>query len=151
MELTMNYQPLISTPTDQSSPLNVVGTHVTLISSLEQTRDMAVTRHKGDPGMGPPPHTHPWDETFYVTSGSAEFIVEGQTKICEPGSLIYLPAGTLHGFSYGPEGGEMLEITGRGTKAPRMFTDMHEQIPPGPPDVPALIEVLGNHGVKVFV
>ena len=57
----------------------------------------------------------------------------------------------VHAFSYGPGGGEMLEVTGRGSKAVRMFTALNREISPGPPDVAKVIQVVGEHGVKVHI
>jgi hypothetical protein len=43
----------------------------------------------------------------------------------------------------------MLEITGRQSKAVRMFAALNREIPPGLPDVAKVIQVLGEHGVSV--
>ena len=43
----------------------------------------------------------------------------------------------------------MLEITAGPSKAVEMFTALDRAFPPGPPDVPALVRVLGDYGVKV--
>ena len=66
-----------------------------------------------------------------------------------PGTLVHLPAGTVHGFRYGAGGGEMLEITGQGSLASKMFTAIDEEIPPGPPDIREIVEVLKRNGVTV--
>jgi len=140
---------MILTPDQQAEPMTVLNTQVTLLSSGEQSQGLAITRQSGEAGMGPPPHKHDWDEMFYVTSGSVDFVCDGQSLCCHSGSLICVPAGTVHGFSYGLDGGEMLEITGEGSRAPQMFSDLNDEVPPGPPDIPTVINVLGRHGVSL--
>ena len=76
-----------------------------------------------------------------------QFTCGGETTMCTAGTLVHVPAGTVHAFSYGPGGGEMLEVTGRRSKAVGMFTALNREIPPGPPDVWKVIQVLGEHGV----
>jgi quercetin dioxygenase-like cupin family protein len=51
------------------------------------------------PGGGPPPHRHlAEDELFIVLSGREEFLVNGAWTPVEPGTVVYLPRGTVHTF-----------------------------------------------------
>jgi predicted pyridoxine 5'-phosphate oxidase superfamily flavin-nucleotide-binding protein len=43
----------------------------------------------------------------------------------------------------------LLEITGQGALATQMFTTLDKEIPPDPPDVAKIVEVLGRNGVTV--
>lgn len=116
---------------------------------MADIQDQQITVQSGNEGTGPPPHSHDWDESFYVTNGQIEFMCGGENAICTAGSLVHVPAGTVHAFRYGQGGGEMLEITGRRSNAVQMFTALDREIPPGPPDVTKVIQVPGEHGVKV--
>ena len=145
----MEKQPFVVAPDDYDRALNVVGTEVTVLASNAATGSYGVTFQKGDEGTGPPPHSHDWDEAFFVTKGSVEFSYGDKTMVAEPGTLVHLPAGTVHGFQYGPGGGEMLEITGPGSLASKMFTAVDKEIPPGPPDIPKIVEVLKMNGVTL--
>src|SRR3954469_13095035 len=49
-------------------------------------------------GAGPPPHTHAWDEGYFVTAGSVEFTVDGRSFTAATGDFVYTPGGTSHGF-----------------------------------------------------
>ena len=72
--------------------------------------------------------------------------------MCVPGALVHVPAGTVYSFRYGYAGGEMLEFTGQGGFATKLFTAVSETMPPGAPepdDVPELLEVLEQNGVTV--
>jgi len=146
----MTARPLILKPSERQPALNVVGTKVTVLSSGADIPDQQITVQSGDAGTGPPPHSHEWDESFYVTKGQIRFVCGGETAMCPAGTFVHVPAGTVHAFSYGPDGGEMLEITGRGSHAVSMFTALDRAIPPGPLDLERAIQVLADNGVKVY-
>jgi hypothetical protein len=65
--------------------------------------------------------------------------------------LVFIPAGTVHAFSFGPGGGEMLEFTGAGSNAVRMFTALDREIPPGPPDITTVSRVGGEYGLSLHL
>ncbi len=145
----MKKEPLVVAPEDYDRALNVVGTEVTVLASKAATGGYEITFQRGDEGTGPPPHSHDWDEAFFVTKGSVAFTVGGEARVATAGTLVHLPAGTVHGFTYGPGGGEMLEITGQGSLASQMFTAVDREIPPGPLDVPKIVQVLNQNGVNL--
>jgi quercetin dioxygenase-like cupin family protein len=145
----MSVQPLVLTPDQHKPALNVVGTLVTVLASNAATQSYGITLQQGDQGTGPPPHSHDWDEAFYVLRGEVGFVCDGKTYACRAGTLVHIPRLTVHGFTYGTGGGQMLEITGAGAIAAQMFTAVDAEIPPGPPDVPKLLNVLKRNGVTV--
>ena len=144
----MSPKQFVVKPGDRSAALSVVGTNVTVLVSVADSKSQQITLQSGNEGTGPPPHSHDWDESFYVTRGQVQFTCGGQTTMCEAGTFVHVPAGIVHAFSYGPGGGEMLEVTGTGSKAIQMFTALDREIPPGPQDVPKLVQVAGEYGVK---
>lgn len=143
----MDTKPLVLTPDARSAALNVVGTQVTVLVADAQAKNQQITLQTGDEGSGPPPHSHDWAESFYVTKGTVQFTCGDTTTLCHAGTFVHIPGGTIHAFSYGPGGGEMLEVTGAGSRAIPMFTAMDREIPPGPPDVDAVIRVTGAYGL----
>ena len=145
----MAIQHFVLKPDQYAPALNVLGTQVTILASNAATHSYGMTLQQGDEGTGPPPHSHDWDESFYVLKGEIQFLCAGQVHLCAPGSLVHVPRGTVHGFRYGRGGGQMLEITGQGSLAAQMFTAIHNEIPAGPPDVPKVLEVLTRNGVTV--
>ena len=136
-------------PEQHATALNVVGTQVTVLASNAATQSYGITLQQGDEGTGPPPHRHDWDEAFYVLRGEIRFLCDGTAYACSPGTLVHVPKGTVHAFSYGAGGGQMLEITGPGARAAQMFTAVDAEIPVGPPDIPKLLDVLQRNGVTV--
>ena len=69
----MNKRPFALTPADYSRALNVVGTKVTVLTSNGPSGGYSMTFQQGHKGEGPPPHSHDWDESFFVMKGSVEF------------------------------------------------------------------------------
>src|SRR6478752_4668788 len=139
----------VLTPDRRARPLNVVGTQVTVLAANTTTRSYGITLQQGDEGTGPPPHSHDWDEAFYVLSGEIRFLCDGEDHVCQPGTLVHIPRGTVHGFQYGKGGGQMLEITGENARAAQMFAAVDQASPSGPPDIPTLLQVLERNGVTV--
>lgn len=147
----MNQKHLAIKPSDQTATLNVIGIKMTVLVSDEVSQTQQLTLQSGDEGVGPPAHHHDWDESFYVTKGQVQFTCNNQTSMCSAGTLVYIPAGTIHAFSFGPGGGEMLEITGAGSRAIQMFSALDREIPPGPPDVAKVVQVAGEYGVTFHI
>jgi len=145
----MNRAAFIVKPETYQPALKVVGTDIILLASKEKTQGQEFTYQSGENGMGPPPHSHDWDETFFVVKGSVEFTCDGKTELCQSGTLVFVPGGTIHAFQYGPQGGEMLEITGIGSKAAQFFTAIDAEIPPGPPDIEKIVKVSTENGVTI--
>jgi len=148
-EHRMKAQPFVVTPKDYARGLNVVGEKITVLASSDATQGYEIFLQQGDEGTGPPPHSHDWDESFYVVKGSVEIGYEDKSMMCAPGTLVHLPAGTVHYFRFGTGGGQMVSVTSKGGLASQLFTNLDREIPPGPPDVEKLIKVATQNGVTV--
>jgi quercetin dioxygenase-like cupin family protein len=146
----MNPQPFVVAPKNYPAPLNVVGEHITVLASGEATGGYEIFLQQGPEGSGPPPHSHPWDESFYVTKGELEFGVGSETKSAPTGTLVHLPAGTTHWFRFGKGGGQMVSMTSR-LGASRLFADMAREMSPDRPDLEKLAGIGTRHGVTVAV
>jgi quercetin dioxygenase-like cupin family protein len=146
----MGVGPFIVAPADYAETLDVVGEHVTVLASGEATQGYEIFLQRGPEGSGPPPHSHPWDESFYVIRGEIDFGIRAESRTASAGTLVHLPAGTVHWFRFGQGGGEMISITSR-LGASKMFTDMAREIAPVSPDLRQLAEVGGRHGLKLDV
>ena len=144
----MSVRPFVVTPRDYPSPLNVVGEQLTILASGEATEGYEIFLQRGPEGSGPPPHSHPWDESFYVTRGQLDFGIGPESTTAGPGTLVHLPAGTVHWFRFGAGGGEMVSMTSR-LGASKMFTDIAREVVPENPDVGKLVEVGARHGLTV--
>ena len=144
----MPTKPFVITPQDYPSALNIVGERLTILASGEATGGYEIFLQQGPEGSGPPPHSHPWDESFFVTKGQIDFGIGEKSMAGLPGTLVHIPAGTVHWFRFGQGGGEMLSMTSR-LGASRLFTDMARELPPVNPDLGQLAEIGARHGLKV--
>ena len=77
-----------------------------------------------------------------------EFGIAEQTTGGEAGTLVHLPAGTLHWFRFGQGGGVMLSITSR-LGASKMFAEFAREISHTEPDLGELVEIGARHGLTV--
>jgi quercetin dioxygenase-like cupin family protein len=77
----------VVTPATRPAPLNVVGEQITVLAPGSRTGGYEIFRQAGPEGSGPPPHCHPWDESFYVVRGNIAFGIGGKDMIAEPGTL----------------------------------------------------------------
>jgi quercetin dioxygenase-like cupin family protein len=146
----MDVKPFVVAPEDYAAELDIVGEHVTVLASGEATGGYEIFLQRGPDGSGPPPHSHPWDESFYVVKGRIDFGIGAESMTAAPGTLVHLPAGTVHWFRFGNGGGEMISMTSR-LGASRMFEDMAREIAPVNPDLEKLAAVGSRHGLKVAV
>jgi quercetin dioxygenase-like cupin family protein len=139
--------PLVVSPDQAPAALKMVGEQITVLASAEQTGSYEIFRQNGPEGSGPPPHSHPWDEAFYVTEGQVHFGVgDDQDLIAKTGTLVHLPGGTTHWFRFGPGGGEMISITPR-AGASAFFTQVDAEVSSTNPDLGTLIGVATAHGL----
>lgn len=144
----MAVAPFVVTPEDYPPALDIVGEHVTVLASGEATAGYEIFLQRGPAGSGPPPHSHPWDESFFVLRGEIDFGVGAESTTAAPGTLVHLPAGTVHWFRFGAGGAEMLSLTSR-LGASQMFAAMARSLDPQRPDLAALAAVGAPHGLKL--
>jgi quercetin dioxygenase-like cupin family protein len=144
----MSATAFVITPETRPRALSVVGEKLTVLASAEQTYGYEIFLQQGDAGQGPPPHSHGWDESFYVISGEIEFGYGDKAMLAKPGTLVHLPAGTTHWFRFATKG-EMVSMTSR-EGASAFFTDVDAKVPHGDrPDIEKLGAVAADHGLKI--
>ena len=79
----MNPQPFVIKPADRKTALNVLATQVTVLTAGGDSSDQRITLQAGAEGTGPPPHSHDWDESFYVRGGKFSSRVAAKVR-CAP-------------------------------------------------------------------
>ena len=77
----MSAQSVVVTPEDRPRGLNVVGEQITVLADGATTGSYEIFRQAGPEGAGPPPHSHPWEEAFYVIAGQVTFGVDGDDDL----------------------------------------------------------------------
>jgi quercetin dioxygenase-like cupin family protein len=141
-------KPLVVGP-NEPAPLKVVGEEITILAPGAATGSYEIFHQAGPDGSGPPPHSHPWDEAFYVINGEVVFGVGNDPEVAaSAGTFVHVPAGTTHWFRFGAVGGEMISVTSR-SGAAEFFTDVAREVSPVEPDLGALIGIATAHGLTI--
>lgn len=60
---------------------------------------VSVFLFRGEPGRGPGPHRHPYDEIQFIQSGRGRWTVEGETFEAGAGDILVIKAGEVHAFT----------------------------------------------------
>jgi quercetin dioxygenase-like cupin family protein len=60
---------------------------------------MSAVLFEGEPGSGPKPHRHPYDEILCVREGRARYVVEGEEFEVGAGAILVVKAGEVHSFT----------------------------------------------------
>ena len=69
----------------------VFGEEITILADNTQTGSYEIYVHDAPEGVGPPPHSHPWDEAFYVIEGKVDFVLIGWVCACSGRNGSYVP------------------------------------------------------------
>ncbi|MBP0904072.1 cupin domain-containing protein [Mariniflexile gromovii] len=113
-----------------------------LAISNESNNQYAIFQESVPPLGGPPPHTHPDEEVFYILEGEFEFILndlENPFKAL-PGSVVHVPSNAVHTFkNVGISPGKMIVILTPGNLLD-FFRDIGHTLK-GADDFPNLNEV----------
>jgi quercetin dioxygenase-like cupin family protein len=145
----MTVKAFVVAPKDYSRMLNVVGEQITVLASGEATGGYEIFLQAGPEGSGPRSHAHPWDETFYVTSGQVDFSIgDAATVVAASGTLVHIPSGTSHWFRWCAGGGEMISITSR-LGASSFFSEIDSSVAPDKPNGEKLMVIAKRHGLSV--
>lgn len=144
----MGPQPFVVLPNEVAA-LEVLGVRITVLAANTATQGYEITLQEGEQGAGPPPHSHEWDESFYVLRGTVEVVCGGKAATIEPGSLVHVPRGVVHAYRFGTGGGGMLEISSHGGGATRMFRNVGREFPRPEGDVDRLLGLLRENGVQL--
>lgn len=118
---------------------------------------LSIVDHRVPPGFAPPPHVHQAsDEVFLVLDGDVDGFCGDQSWHAGPGSLVFLPCGTPHGFQVSQAGpGRLLVIVSPGgfdqfvAAAGEPAADL--RLPdPVPPDPVRLTQLAAAHGIQIL-
>ncbi len=100
----------------------------------------------------PAPHSHDaFEETIYGLEGVTTWTIDGATTEVGVGDAVCVPRGAIHGFeNRGAANATFLAIASPGVFGPDYFREVGEVLAAsagGPPDIPALAEVMRRHGL----
>jgi quercetin dioxygenase-like cupin family protein len=100
----------------------------------------------------PVPHSHDgFEETIYGLVGTTTWTVDGESVDIGPGEAMCVRRGQIHGFeNHGDTDATFLAIATPGVFGPAYFREIADVLAAsagGPPNVPALLEVMRRHGL----
>lgn len=132
----------------EGETLNVLGVTVRFICRAEDTHhawslmDNLIPRD-----AGPPPHSHPWDEAYFVTAGEVEFQIGDRTERVAAGDFVYAPGGTVHAFRGVSDTPAHLLIFDAPAHAEAFFKEVDREVTELPSDLSKLPEIGIRHGL----
>lgn len=59
---------------------------------------VSVFLFNGQPGSGPGPHRHPYDEVQFIREGRGRYVVNGEEFEASAGDILVIKAGEVHSF-----------------------------------------------------
>lgn len=110
-------------PSDRPAALRIAGFDIQPLISGDAAQSFEVFLTTGSNGRGAAPHSHPWDETFFVLRGPVQFGMGDQEQRVEAGTLVHVPGGERHWYRFGDQEGELLSLTS-GKEAEPMYRDL---------------------------
>jgi len=97
----------------------------------------------GPENSGPPPHTHPWTEAYFVISGEADVVIGDRTLRATSGCFVSVPPGTVHTYRVVSPGAKFLVVTSpSGLNA--FLAEMHAVA-----DMETVLKVAAKHSVAL--
>ncbi|MBM6594225.1 cupin domain-containing protein [Microvirga pudoricolor] len=140
--------------------VHLLGTLITFKATAAETEGLfSLVETSTAPGQGTPPHLQRDDaEAFYVLEGEYEFILGEQKSLRGPGSFVFVPRGTPHGFRNGGEApARMLIINLPGGLHENFFAEAGEPVadasvfpPMTPPDIPRIVSAGARYGIEML-
>ena len=135
---------------DESDALTVLGETMRPLLTNTMGSEIEVYDTVGDTDMGPPPHHHPWAETYVMLAGELDVIVDGaEPRRLGVGDAAHVPGGTSHGYRIAADDTRFLTILSRGN-GEAFYRQMDAQVS-FPPDFGKVAEVTGAHGITLDV
>jgi quercetin dioxygenase-like cupin family protein len=124
-----------------SEALHVLGVDVQFLCTADDTRGAWSLMNTIIPkGGGPPLHTHPWDEAYYVTAGEVAFAIEGREVTLGVGDFAHVKADTPHAFQGVSDAPAHMLIIDAPAHAAAFFHDVDREVrePADLANVPAI-------------
>ena len=140
--------PIIRKSGRDAPAFNVLGETVHVLASAADTGSYEYFLESVPLGGGPPPHFHPWDESFYLVSGELDYVIDGKPGTVQAGAFVHLPAGTVHSYTSRTEPSVMIAVTSR-AGASALFADLDAASAEAPPTMEKVVEVANVHRVSV--
>jgi len=101
-------------------------------------------------GNGPPLHTHPWDEAFYILEGELEIQTGTKTIVATPGYFINIPGETAHAFKILSASAKFIALISP-AQANQFYEEMGQFVNSTPPDMSKFQAIVDKHDVRLIL
>ncbi|NJL49055.1 MAG: cupin domain-containing protein [Leptolyngbyaceae cyanobacterium SM2_5_2] len=102
----------------------------------------------GPQASGPPPHYHPWSESYFVLEGEVDILVGSETVRATPGYSIAIPGGTVHTYRIASETAKFLVVAST-VAASAFFYDLHQALMAGNFTLEDVMAIAARHQVML--
>jgi quercetin dioxygenase-like cupin family protein len=138
---------VITTQSANITPCQVLAEKITILADHDHTGSYEVFLHNAAEGAGPPPHSHPWDEAFYVIDGEVDFVCGETSKAVKAGGFVHVPAGIVHAFRYASPTAQILGISSAAGAA-TFFSALDRECGETP-DMDKVVSVISQHEITL--
>jgi quercetin dioxygenase-like cupin family protein len=133
---------------DEAEALSVLGVEVRFMCPAEMTgKAFSLMENVIPKDAGPPPHTHDWDEAYYVVSGAVAFEIAGEPALVRAGDFAYAPAGVVHAFKGATDEPARMLVFDCPAHAETFFKEVDRQVRQ-PADFPKVPAIGAQHGIR---
>ena len=102
---------------DGTRHLVVGDTMRVLASSADTGGAFEVFELTGPRDSGPPPHAHPWTESYSLIEGTVDVFIDGKTFSGVPGCFVQIPPGIFHSYRITSDRAKVILVTSPGGAA----------------------------------
>ena len=129
-------------------PLNVLGMPLRMLCESRETGGAWSLFEEEVPlGVGPPLHSHDWDEAYYVLEGEVDFEIDGQLVKSSAGDFTYLPRNTVHGFKGASSSPARVLIFAAPAHGSEFFHELSNEVRKLPEDAAKISAIGKRHGI----
>ena len=141
-------RPILAT-SDHGPRLRIVGDTIRVLATSSDTGGrFEAFEATGPRDSGPPPHAHPWSESYFIAEGEVDVIVGDETMRATPGAFINIPAGTFHGYRIATPFARFTVIT-TPEGASDFFHELDAETEGSVADMEKIMAVAMKHGLTV--
>lgn len=98
---------------------------------------------------GPPLHTHPWDEGFYILEGELEVQAGAEKFVVTIGHYVHIPGDTAHAFKVLTPTARFLVMLSP-ADATEFYEEMGRLVSTTPPDMEKFLPLAEKYGIRLL-
>ncbi len=147
---TLQQKPFVLAPGEGKKFSVLDGVFTTKATSKDTKGAWAFYEITDTAGSGPPLHTHPWDEAFYILEGELEIQTGTKTIVATPGYFINIPGETAHAFKILSPSARFIALISP-AQATQFYEEMGQFVSSTPPDLEKFQAIADKHGVRLIL